>query len=74
LKSGLAWLQALIQNPQAAPPEGLRLGDLANLSWPGAVRVERLGGGSVHHVRLTELESLAGPSATSFARHIVTST
>ena len=74
LKSGLAWLQALIQNPPAAPPEGLRLGDLANLSWPVAARGERLGGGSVQHARLTELESLAGPSAASFARHIATST
>jgi hypothetical protein len=38
LKSGLAWLQALIQNPQAAPPEGLRLDDLVNLLRPATVR------------------------------------
>jgi len=66
LKSGLAWLQALIQNPQAAPPEGLRLDDLANLSWPVAARGERIGGGPVRQARLTELESLTGPSAASF--------
>jgi hypothetical protein len=70
LKSGLAWLQALIQNPQAAPPEGLRLDDLANLSWPVAARGERLGGGAVQHARLTEVESLPGPSAANFARGI----
>ena len=33
-KSGLPWLQALNQNPQAAPREGLRLDDLVILSWP----------------------------------------
>jgi hypothetical protein len=34
LPRGLAWLQTLIQNPQAAPRKGLRLGELAILSWP----------------------------------------
>ena len=56
-----------MQNPQAAPPEGLRLDDLANLSWPVAARGERLGGGPVQHARLTEVESLPGPSAANFA-------
>jgi hypothetical protein len=63
LKSGLAWLQALIPNPQAAPPEGLRLDDPVILSWPVVVRGKSIGGGPIHHTRLTELESLAGPSA-----------
>jgi RNA polymerase sigma factor (sigma-70 family) len=57
----------LIQNPQAAPPGGLRLDDLANLSWPVAARGERLGGGPVQHAWLTEVESLPGPSAANFA-------
>jgi hypothetical protein len=61
-----------MQNPQAAPPEGLRLDDLANLSWPVAARGERLGGGPVQHARLTEVESLPGPSAANFATpHLV---
>ena len=40
LEERLAWLQALIQNPQAAPHEGLRLDDLVILSWLVAVRGE----------------------------------
>jgi hypothetical protein len=55
-------LQALIQNPQAARPEGFRFDDLANLSSPVAARGERLGGCPVEHARLTEVESLVSPS------------
>jgi hypothetical protein len=64
LKSVLAWLQALIQNPSAAPPKGLRLGDLANLWRPAA---SDFAVASSNHARLTKLESLAGPSAAGFA-------
>ena len=38
--AGSRWPQALIQNPQAAPREGLRLDDLVILSRPAAVRGE----------------------------------
>ena len=53
----------MVQNPQAAPSTGLRLDDLATLSWPAAVCGERIGGGPVPNVRLTERERLAGLSA-----------
>ena len=43
------------------------LGATGNLSWPVAARGERLGGGPVQHARLTEVESLPGPSAANFA-------
>ena len=38
LQRGPKWLQALIQNPQAAPRKGLRLRELVILSWPAAFR------------------------------------
>jgi hypothetical protein len=55
--------QALIQDSQASRRAGIRLGDLAILSRHAVARGERIGGGPVHHTRLTELEHLAGPSA-----------
>ena len=55
--------EALVQDPQAVPCEELRLGDLVILSRPAVARGERIGGGPIHHARLTELERLAGPSA-----------
>ena len=36
------WLVALIQNPQAAPPGGLRLDGLVILLWPVTARSEEL--------------------------------
>jgi len=57
--------QALIQNPQAALCEGLRLDDLVTLSRPVVVRGERIGGGPAHHAWLTKLERLPGTSALS---------
>ena len=59
--------EALVQDPQAVPCEELRLGDLVILSRPAVARGERIGGGPIHHARLTELERLAGPSAPSLA-------
>ena len=59
----MRWPQALIQDSQAVPCEELRLGDLVILSRPAVARGERIGGGPLHHARLTELERLAGPSA-----------
>src|SRR5208282_994528 len=49
--------------PQAAPRQELRLGSLAILSRPRQPAANELGGGPVRHVRPTELERLAGPSA-----------
>src|SRR5271157_530673 len=40
--AGSRWPQALIQNPQAAPREELRLDGLVILLWPVAVRGEEL--------------------------------
>jgi transposase InsO family protein len=55
--------QALVQDPQASRCAGICLGDLANLSRHAEARVERIGGGPVHHALLTEPERVAGPCA-----------
>ena len=62
LEERLAWLQALIQKPQAAPREGLCLDDLVILSRPMAVRGERIAGGPVYHAGLTKIEKPARPA------------
>ena len=49
--------------PQAARVRGFALAAWPSCSGPRQPAVKELGGGPVHHVRLTELERLAGPSA-----------
>jgi hypothetical protein len=44
---------------------GLRLDDLANLSWPVVARRQRIGGGPRRHMPLNEREPLAGPPTPS---------
>ena len=61
-KSRLAWLQALIQNSQAASRGGLRLGGLVILFVARGGPRRGIGGGPVHHTRLSQRERLAGPS------------
>jgi hypothetical protein len=55
--------QALVQEPQASRCAGICLGDLAILSRHAVARVERIGGGPIHHALLTGPERLTGPSA-----------
>jgi len=57
----------LVQDPQAVPCEELCLGGLTILLRSAVARGKRIGGGSVHHDRLTEPKRLAGPSAPSLA-------
>jgi hypothetical protein len=64
--------EALVQDPQASRRAGIRLRNLAILSWPAVARGERIGGGPVATPGFTELECLAGPSAPRLVMpHIV---
>jgi hypothetical protein len=60
-------LQALIQNPQAAPREGLRLDDLVTLFVARGGLRRGIGGGPVQHAVLNEVECLADPPLPSSA-------
>ncbi len=63
----LRWPQALVQNRKQ-----LRLRSFVLAAWPSCrgprqPAANELGGGPVRHVRPTEIERLAGPSAPSSA-------
>src|SRR5271157_282847 len=57
------WLQALVQNRKQLRVRSFVLAAWPSCRGPRQPAANELGGGPVRHVRLTELERLAGPSA-----------
>ena len=74
LSANSRWPQALVQNRKQ-----LRLRSFVLAAWPSCrgprqPAANELGGGPVRHVRPTEIERLAGPSAPARLCHIPSST
>ena len=65
------WPQALVQNRKQLRVRGFVLAAWPSCSGPRQPAVKELGGGPVHHVRLAELERLAGPSAAMLGHAIM---
>jgi hypothetical protein len=60
---GARWPQALVQDRKQFRVRSFVLAAWPSCRGPRQPAANELGGGPVHHVRLTELERLAGPSA-----------
>jgi hypothetical protein len=59
------WLQALVQDRKQLRIRGFVLAAWPSCSGPRRFATKELGGGPVHHIRLTDVERLAGPLVPS---------